>query len=88
MLASCWQVLTVVGTSASLQDDAHSLRVAAATLSAMAPAWLSAGRPPAALTAAVIDAAPSMPQHRRVALLSALLEVLPPVCTRVASAVP
>lgn len=57
-----------------------SQRVAGATLGALAPAWLAAGRPAAELTAAVLHATPSMSVHRRTALLAALLPALPAVC--------
>lgn len=74
-----WQVLAVVGASASLQEDAHSLEVATAALRALAPAWASAGRPPSALASTVIQSASQLPPRRMVALLSALLQALPPV---------
>ena len=74
------QVLAVVGKSASMQADTHSHGIAVATLGALAAAWLSAGRPLAELTAAVVAAAPNMPQARRVALLAALLPALPKAC--------
>ena len=69
----------MVGASASLQEDAHSLGVGQAAMRALAPAWLTAGKPPGALIAALISAIPDMAAHRRVALLAALLEALPQV---------
>lgn len=74
------QVVAVVGSTASEQDDTHSRQVAAATLGAIAPAWLQSGKPTAELVAAVVAPLPDMLPHRRLPLLTALLAAVPQVC--------
>ena len=69
-----------MGTTASKQDDTHSHRVAAATLGAVAPAWLQSGKPLAELVAAVVAPLGEMLPHRRLTLLTALLAAVPQVC--------
>lgn len=69
----------IVGSSASQQDDTHSHQVAAATLAAVVPAWLQAGKPLADLAAAVVAPLPNLLPHRRLPLLSALIAVVPQV---------
>ncbi|KAK9810295.1 hypothetical protein WJX72_008160 [[Myrmecia] bisecta] len=71
------EVVSLVSTSASSQDDAHSHHVAASTLASIVPAWLGAERSAADLVSAVVDALPGIPPHRRASLLSALLGALP-----------
>lgn len=73
------QVVSVVGSTASQQEDTHSHQVAAATLGAIAPAWLRSGKPISKLVAAVVALLPAMLPHRRLPLLTALLAVLPQV---------
>lgn len=73
------QVISVVGSSASQQQDSHSHQVAAATLAALVPAWLQAGKPLAELTSAVVAPLPDMLPHTRLPLLSALLTAVPKV---------
>ena len=73
------QVVSVVGSTASQQEDTHSQQVAAATLGAIAPAWLRSGKPISEVAAAVVALLPSMLPHRRLPLLTALLAVLPQV---------
>ena len=73
------QVVGIVGSSASQQDDTHSHQVAAATLAAVVPAWLQAGKPLPDLAAAVIAPLPNLLPHRRLPLLSALIAVVPQV---------
>ena len=68
-----------MGASASLQEDAHSQGVAAATLNALAPAWLAAGRPSSQLVDTLLAATTGMNTDHRVALLAALLPALPEV---------
>lgn len=75
----CLQVVSVVGNTASQQEDTHSHQVAAATLGAIAPAWLQSGKPISQLVAAVVALLPAMLPHRRLPLLTALLAVLPQV---------
>lgn len=71
------QVLAVVNVSAAMTNDVHSLRVATSTLASVVPAWLSAGKDLTALWGAVVDALPSLPPHRRLGLLGALLGATP-----------
>ena len=73
------QALAAVGATVSLQEDAHSLGVAAATMRALTPAWLAAGKPAGALVSAILSAASRMTPHRRLNLLSGLLQALPEV---------
>lgn len=73
------QVVSVVGSTASQQEDTHSHQVAAATLGAIAPAWVRSGKPISQLVAAVVALLPAMLPHRRLPLLDALLAVLPQV---------
>ncbi len=73
------QVVSVIGSSASQQDDTHSHQVAAATLRAVVPAWLQAGKPLPELTAAVVEPLPQLLPHRRLPLLTALISVVPQV---------
>jgi len=73
------QVVSVIGSSASQQDDSHSHQVAAATLAAVVPAWLQAGKPLAQLAAAVVAPLADLLPHRRLALLTALIAVVPQV---------
>lgn len=73
------QVVSVVGSTARWQEDTHSHQVAAATLGAIAPAWLQAGKPLTELVSAVVALLPSMLPHRRLPLLTALLAVVPQV---------
>lgn len=73
------QVVSVIGSSASQQDDSHSHQVAAATLAAVVPAWLQAGKPLAQLAAAVVDPLADLLPHRRLPLLTALIVVVPQV---------
>ena len=73
------QVVGVIGDSASQQDDTHSHQVAAATLGAVVPAWLQAGKPLQDLAAAVVAPLPDLPPHRRYPLLAALIAVVPEV---------
>lgn len=73
------QVVSVVGSTARQQEDTHSHEVAAATLGAIAPAWLQSGKPLSELVAAVVALLPSMLPHRRLPLLTALLAVVPQV---------
>lgn len=68
----------------SLQEDAHSLGVAAATMGALTPAWLAAGKPAGALVSAILSAAPRMTPKRRLDLLSGLLQALPEAGARLA----
>ena len=81
------QVVSVVGSTARQQEDTHSHQVAAATLGAIAPAWLQSGKPLSELVAAVVALLPNMLPHRRLPLLTALLAVVPqvsidsPLCT-------
>ena len=79
LLSMSVQVVSVVGSTASQQEDTHSQQVAAATLGAIAPAWLRSGKPISELAAAVVALLPSMLPHRRLPLLTALLAVLPQV---------
>ena len=69
----------MVGSTASHQEDTHSHQVAAATLGAIAPAWLRSDKPISQLVAAVVALLPAMLPHRRLPLLTALLAVLPQV---------
>ena len=73
------QVVAIVGSSASQQNDTHSHQVAAATLGAVVPAWLQSGKPMTDLVAAVVAPLPTMLPHRRLPLLTALLAVVPQV---------
>ena len=73
------QVISVVGSSASQQQDSHSHQVAAATLAALVPAWLQAGKPVSDLIAAVVAPLPHMQPYRRLPLLLALLAAVPQV---------
>lgn len=73
------QVISVVGSSASQQQDSHSHQVAAATLAALVPAWLQADKPLAELTAAVVTPLPKMLPHTRLPLLTAYLNAVPQV---------
>lgn len=75
------QVIGVVGSSASQQQDSHSHQVAASTLAALVPAWLQAGKPLPDLTAAVVAPLADMLPHRRLPLLLALLPAVPQVPT-------
>lgn len=68
-----------MGSTARQQEDTHSHQVAAATLGAIAPAWLQSGKPLSELVAAVVALLPSMLPHRRLPLLTALLAVVPQV---------
>ena len=72
-------MVAVVGSTASEQDDTHSRQVAAATLGAVAPAWLQSGKPLTELVAAVVAPLPHMLSHRRLPLLTALLAAVPQV---------
>ncbi|KXZ53244.1 hypothetical protein GPECTOR_7g1138 [Gonium pectorale] len=76
-LAHVLQVLAVINASAALQDDEHSRAVGAAALAAVVPAWVAAGQKPAALWDQVAAALPSLPPHRRLDLLLALMRALP-----------
>ena len=73
------QVVSVIGSSASQQDDSHSHQVAAATLAAVVPAWLQAGKPLTQLAAAVAVPLADLLPHRRLPLLTALIAVVPQV---------
>ncbi|KAG2446493.1 hypothetical protein HYH02_008484 [Chlamydomonas schloesseri] len=78
-LSHVLQVLAVVHQSAALADDEHSRAVGATALSAVVPAWVGAGRRPAALWEQVVGALPGLPPHRRLDLLLALMRALPQV---------
>jgi len=71
--------VSVIGSSASQQDDSHSHQVAAATLAAVVPAWLQAGKPLTQLAAAVVAPLADLLPHRRLPLLTALIAVVPQV---------
>ncbi len=53
--------------------------VAAATLAAITPAWLAAGKGMHDLVAVILTALPDMASHRRLPILSSLLSSLPQV---------
>ena len=53
--------------------------MATEALLAVLPAWLAAGRPAAEAAAAVVDAALGLPDHRQLAMLTALHAALPQV---------
>ncbi|GFR47970.1 hypothetical protein Agub_g9794, partial [Astrephomene gubernaculifera] len=78
-LSHVLQVLAVVHQSAALQDDEHSRAVGATALAAVVPAWVAAGQRSAALWEQVVVALPSLPAHRRLDLLLALMRALPKV---------
>ncbi|KAG2433890.1 hypothetical protein HXX76_008243 [Chlamydomonas incerta] len=78
-LSHVLQVLAVVHQSAALADDEHSRAVGATALSAVVPAWVGAGRRPAALWEQVVGSLPGLPPHRRLDLLLALMRALPQV---------
>lgn len=69
----------MVHQSAALADDEHSRAVGATALSAVVPAWVGAGRRPAALWEQVVGSLPGLPPHRRLDLLLALMRALPQV---------
>jgi hypothetical protein len=71
--------MSVIHHSAAFQGDAHSSAVAASTLAALVPAWLSAGRGSQQLWSNLLAALPLLPGHRRLGLLEALLTALPQV---------
>lgn len=71
--------MAVIHHSAAFQADAHSQAVAAATLSALVPAWLAAGRDSKLLWLNLLAALPGLPAIRRVGLMEALLTALPAV---------
>lgn len=73
------QALSVIQQAAAFQDDSHSQAVASATLAALVPAWLDAGRGSEELWGSLLDALPRLPAVRRLALLEALLAALPQV---------
>ncbi|PRW61623.1 hypothetical protein C2E21_0211 [Chlorella sorokiniana] len=72
-------VVAVVGTSAALQQDEHSERVAAQALQAILPAWTGAGKSLQQLAEAVVGALPRVSPHRRLPLLAGLVSALPEV---------
>ncbi|KAG2486505.1 hypothetical protein HYH03_014807 [Edaphochlamys debaryana] len=78
-LSHVLQVLAVVHQSAAVADDAHSRAVGATALASVVPAWVAAGRRPAALWEQVAAALPSLPPHRRLELLLGLMRALPQV---------
>ncbi|GLC34752.1 hypothetical protein PLESTB_001159600 [Pleodorina starrii] len=78
-LSHVLQVLAVVNQSAALQDDEHSRAIGATALAAVVPAWVGAGRRPAALWEQVVSSLPSLPGHRRLEVLLALMRALPEV---------
>ena len=67
---------------AQQQQDSQSLQVAADTLRAVAPAWISAGRGLPQLTEAALAAVEGLHLHRTLLLLSALASALPQVSGR------
>ncbi|EFJ42549.1 hypothetical protein VOLCADRAFT_107183 [Volvox carteri f. nagariensis] len=76
-LSHVLQVLAVVNQSAGLQDDEHSRAVGATALAAVVPAWVAGGRMQAPLWEQVVSSLPSLPAHRRLDVLLALLRALP-----------
>lgn len=82
------QVVAIIGSTTSQQDDTQSHQVAAATLGAVVPAWLQAAKPLSELAAAVVAPIPGLLPHRRLPLLNALIAVVPevsPSCSCVTS---
>jgi len=77
VLSHVLEVLAIVHRSSATTDDTYSHRVGLTALSAVVPAWLEAGKGLQDLWASVVDALPSLPAHRRLGLLSALLQASP-----------
>ncbi|KAF5840503.1 hypothetical protein DUNSADRAFT_16594, partial [Dunaliella salina] len=75
VLSHVLEVLAIVHRSSATTDDSYSHRVGLTALSAVVPAWLEAGKDLQDLWASVVDALPSLPAHRRLGLLTALLQV-------------
>lgn len=73
-------MLALVNQSAAVQEDQYSQRVATTALHAVVPAWLAAGKELAELWAVVVAALDTVPAHRRLSLLTALLVATPQVC--------
>jgi hypothetical protein len=71
--------MAVVNEAAVMQEDAYSARIATATMTAVVPAWVKAGRSTSELWRAVVSSLGAVPASRRLALLSTLKEVLPEV---------
>ncbi|GIL54419.1 hypothetical protein Vafri_9956 [Volvox africanus] len=78
-LSHVLQVLALVNQSVAVQDDEYSRTVGANALAAVVPAWIAAGRRPAALWEQVVSSLPSLPSHRRLDVLLALMRALPSV---------
>ena len=78
-LSHVLDVVAVVGESSATQNDAHSSQVAAQALAAVVPAWVAGGNALEQLVAKVVAAAPRVPAHRRLPVLSALVSALPGV---------
>ncbi|GLI61497.1 hypothetical protein VaNZ11_003825, partial [Volvox africanus] len=78
-LSHVLQVLALVNQSVAVQDDEYSRAVGAKALAAVVPAWVAAGRRPAALWEQVVSSLPSLPSHRRLDILLALMRALPSV---------
>ena len=72
-------MIVAVGKSAEQQADEYSLNIGAATLKAVAPAWLSAGRNLHELVQAALSIALPLSAPQAVLLLSALISALPQV---------
>jgi hypothetical protein len=73
------QVVAAVAESAQQQQDNQSLQIAASTLKAVVPAWISAGKGLHQLLEVALGVVDGLSLHRSILLLSALISALPQV---------
>lgn len=76
-----WQILAAVGSAAKFQTDVQSQQTAVATLQAVCPAWIAAGKTPEELVCAAVHASMDLPVHRALVIVTAIVSVLPEVRT-------